>query len=146
MFSKADVIAAFAGHLQTSGGNEDPDKPHLMIKEEFSAYSLTTVKWPEPGPASERTKLFALTHPLENLLEALVPSRRMSGASRWLNGKEDSCQCRRHRLSLCVREDPLEKEMLTHSSILAWEIPRTEEPGGLQYMGLEIVGQDLMTR
>ena len=28
-------------------------------------------------------------------------------------------------------EDPLEKEMATHSSILAWEIPRTEEPGGL---------------
>ena len=75
------MIAAFAGHLQTSGGNEDPDKPHLMIKEEFSSYGLTTVKWPEPGPASERTKLFALTHPSENLLEALVPSRRMSGAS-----------------------------------------------------------------
>ena len=32
------------------------------------------------------------------------------------------------------REDPLEKEMETHSSILAWEIPRTEEPGGLQSM------------
>ena len=30
------------------------------------------------------------------------------------------------------REDPLEKEMATHSSILAWEIPRTEEPGGLR--------------
>ena len=30
-----------------------------------------------------------------------------------------------------VWEDPLEKEMATHSSILAWEIPRTEEPGGL---------------
>ena len=30
------------------------------------------------------------------------------------------------------REDPLEKEMATHSSILAWEIPRTEEPGGPQ--------------
>ena len=29
------------------------------------------------------------------------------------------------------QEDPLEKEMATHSSILAWEIPRTEEPGGL---------------
>ena len=29
------------------------------------------------------------------------------------------------------REDPLEKEVATHSSILAWEIPRTEEPGGL---------------
>jgi len=33
------------------------------------------------------------------------------------------------------REDPLEKGMATHSSILAWKIPRTEEPGGLQSMG-----------
>ena len=33
------------------------------------------------------------------------------------------------------QEDPLEKEMATHFSILAWEIPRTEEPGGLQSMG-----------
>ena len=33
------------------------------------------------------------------------------------------------------REDPLEKEMATHSSILAWEIPWTEEPGGLQAIG-----------
>ena len=34
-------------------------------------------------------------------------------------------------------EDPLEKEMATHSSILAWEIPQTEEPGGIQFMGLQ---------
>ena len=34
-------------------------------------------------------------------------------------------------------KDPLEKEMATHSSILAWEIPWTEEPGGLQLMGLQ---------
>ena len=34
-------------------------------------------------------------------------------------------------------EDPLEKEMTTHSSILAWKIPRTEEPGGLQSVGLQ---------
>ena len=33
------------------------------------------------------------------------------------------------------QEDPLEKEMATHSSILAWTIPWTEEPGGLQSMG-----------
>ena len=37
-------------------------------------------------------------------------------------------------------EDPLEKEMATHSSILAWNIPWTEEPGGLQSMGLQRVG------
>ena len=40
-----------------------------------------------------------------------------------------------------VREDPLEKEMATHSSILAWEIPWTEEPRGLQSMGLQKVRQ-----
>ena len=34
-------------------------------------------------------------------------------------------------------KDPLEKEMATHSSVLAWEIPWTEEPGGLQSMGLQ---------
>ena len=34
------------------------------------------------------------------------------------------------------REDPLQKNTATHSSILAWEIPETEEPGGLQSMGL----------
>ena len=37
------------------------------------------------------------------------------------------------------REDPLEKEMTTHSSILAWEIPRTEEPGSLQSWGCKRV-------
>ena len=39
-------------------------------------------------------------------------------------------------------EDPLEKEMATHPSILAWRIPWTEEPGGLQPMGLQRVGHD----
>ena len=40
------------------------------------------------------------------------------------------------------REDPLEEEMATHSSILAWEIPWTEEPGGLQSMELQRVGHE----
>ena len=40
------------------------------------------------------------------------------------------------------QEDPLEKEMATHSSILAWRMPWTEEPGGLQSMGLQRVGHD----
>ena len=39
------------------------------------------------------------------------------------------------------REDPVEKEMAPHPSILAWKIPWTEEPGGLQSMGLLRVGQ-----
>ena len=40
------------------------------------------------------------------------------------------------------QEDPLEKRMATHSSILAWRIAWTEDPGGLQSMGLQIVGHD----
>ena len=41
------------------------------------------------------------------------------------------------RVQSLGREDPLEKEMATHSRILAWKIPWTEEPGGLQSMGLQ---------
>ena len=44
------------------------------------------------------------------------------------------------------QEDPLEKEMATHSSILAWEIPWTEEPGGLQTMESQRVGHNLVTK
>ena len=42
-------------------------------------------------------------------------------------------------------EDPLEKGMVTHSSILVWRIPWTEEPGGLQSMGSQRVGRDWAT-
>ena len=42
--------------------------------------------------------------------------------------------------------DPLEEEMATHSSILAWEIPGTEEPGGPQSMGLQRAAHDLVTQ
>ena len=45
-----------------------------------------------------------------------------------------------------VREDPLEKEMATHSSILAWKIPWIEEPGGLQSMGLKRIGHNWMIK
>ena len=40
------------------------------------------------------------------------------------------------------QEDPLEKEMATHSSTLAWKIPWTEQPGGLQSMGSQRVGHN----
>ena len=43
-------------------------------------------------------------------------------------------------------DDPLEEDMATHSSILAWRIPWTEEPGGLQSMGSQRVGHDLAVK
>ena len=60
------------------------------------------------------------------------------------SGKEPACQCRNHkRVRFLSWEDPLEKGMATHSSILAWKIPWTEEPGGLQSMGSQRVRLDL---
>ena len=46
------------------------------------------------------------------------------------------------RVRFLGREDPLEKEMATHSSVLAWRIPGTAEPGGLPSMGSHRVGYD----
>ena len=46
------------------------------------------------------------------------------------------------RVQSLGREDPLEKEMVTHSSILAWRIPWTEKPGRLQSTGSQRVGHD----
>ena len=66
-----------------------------------------------------------------------LPYEKKSGGEGFpggASGKEPACQCRRLRdegLTL-GQEDLLEEGMATHSSILAWEIPRTEEPGGLQ--------------
>ena len=53
------------------------------------------------------------------------------------SGKEPACPCRRHETQVqsLGPKDSLEEEMATHSSILAWEIPGTEESGGLQSMG-----------
>ena len=59
-------------------------------------------------------------------------------------GKESACNAEDPGMIL-GREDPLEKEMATHSSILAWEISWTQEPGGLQSMGLQRVGHNLVT-
>ena len=52
------------------------------------------------------------------------------------DGKESACNSGDPG-SIPGLDDPLEKEMATHSSILAWRIPWTEEPGGLQSMGLQ---------
>ena len=58
-----------------------------------------------------------------------------AGDIRDIRDKRTHHQCRRHKRSE-GREDPLEESMATHSSILAWRIPWTEEPGRVQSMGL----------
>ena len=60
-------------------------------------------------------------------------------------GKESACSAGDPG-SIPGGEDPLEKEMTAHSSILAWKIPWIEEPGGLQSMGLQRIRHDLVTK
>ena len=65
----------------------------------------------------------------------------------WLSGKESACNAGDvGDVGLIPGwADPLREEMVTHSSILAWRIPWTEEPGGLTSMGSQRVGDDCVT-
>ena len=76
-----------------------------------------------------------------------IPSKQgpRSGLPWWLSGKESTHQCKRRGFNPCWG-DPLEKEMATHSSVLAWRIPWTEEPGWLQSMGSQRVRHNLTTK
>ena len=58
-----------------------------------------------------------------------------------MDGKESACNAG-DAGSILSQKDPLEKEIATHSSILAWRIPWTEEPDGLQSMGSQKVRHD----
>ena len=62
------------------------------------------------------------------------------GLPQWLSGKDSHLHMQETQetwVQSLGREDPLQKEMVTHSSILAWKFPWTEEPGRLQSIGLQ---------
>ena len=71
----------------------------------------------------------------------LLPSFGFPGNS---NGRESTCSS--GNPDSLGQEAPLEKGVAAHSSILAWEMPWTEEPGGLPSMGVTRVGHDLATK
>ena len=60
----------------------------------------------------------------------------------WLRWSKNPPAIQETRVRSLGQEDSLEKAMATHSSILAWRIPRTGKPGGLQSMGSQTVGHD----
>ena len=77
------------------------------------------------------------------LLSGCIKYHDIAGLPRQHSGKESACECREMqetRVRSWGWEDLLEEEMATHSSILAWKILWTEEPGGLQSMGSQGVG------
>ena len=90
--------------------------------------------WPLPVP-----------HSLESIPAGLCPAGGHCQLSKWIcasAGKELTCQCRRcerYRFYHWVEKIPWSRKQQTHSSILAWKIQWTEEPGGLQSMGSQRV-------
>ena len=72
-----------------------------------------------------------------------VPVRlRASLMAQWVKNPPTMQETQEMRVQFPGQEDPLEEGMATHSSILAWRIPWTEEPGGLQPKGSQRVGHD----
>jgi len=78
-------------------------------------------------------------HSVDQLQDKISIARRVPGGS---DHKESACNPGDPWIRSLGQEDSMEKGMATHSSILAWRIPWTEEPGGLQSKRSQRVGQD----
>ena len=70
--------------------------------------------------------------------------QEIKGFPQWLGGKESACNQEPQEMQVWSlgQKDSLEEGIATHSSILAWRIPWTEEPGGLQSVGSQRVGHN----
>ena len=93
---------------------------------------------PEEKAMAQRSQVICPEWNSKFMLSIDTPTRGFPGGS---IGKESACN-EEDPGSPLGREDPLETGMATHSSILAWKIPWAEEPGGLQFMGLQRVRND----
>ena len=67
---------------------------------------------------------------------------RASQVAQWVKNLPAMLETQELQVQSLCWEDPLEEGMATHSSTLAWRIPRTEEPGGLQSVGSQRIGHD----
>ena len=99
-------------------------------------------------PASLKSDILynVMQHKIQGIdFNAIILTRL--GFPRWLSGKNRPCLPMQETwVSFLGRENPLEKEMATHSSILAWEIPWIKEPDRLHSTGSERVGHNLETK
>ena len=78
----------------------------------------------------------------QTILAFCIKLKGFPGSPGSASGKDSTCQWGKHKKCgiFLGWEDPLEEGMATHASILAWKIPWTEEPGGLQSMGCSLRG------
>ena len=81
----------------------------------------------------------------DHIYHLLLLKPIINGLPMWFSGKESACQRRRCWFDPWVRKIPLEKEMTIYSSILAWRVPWTKEPGWLWSRGLQRAGPNWAT-
>ena len=124
----------------------------LQCKESFSQIALScwhssTVKIQESSGAiySDLSGKELTEQQRSNLCHHPTPPAKKRGISTVKSSVLTQKLCSATFPKFFSQEDPLEKQMATHSSILAWEISWTEEPGGLRSVGLQRVGQDWAT-
>ena len=106
-----------------------PEGRHYVIPQR---YSLSTQPWETAWTQNGQDHV-------------LLAYQQECGLPRWLNDKRMYLPIQEMRVRSLGQEHPLEKEMATPSSILAWRIPWTEEPGGLQAIGSQRGGHNLET-
>ena len=116
-------------------GQEDSLEMEMAIHSSILAWEIP---WTEEPSRLQSTGLQRVGHDW-------ATSLHFKGAKELPSCKESAYQCRRCGFNPLDRKDPLEEEMATDSSILAWRIPWTEEPGGLQSMGSQKVGHSWAT-
>ena len=139
---------------------------HSLVSDSLWPHGLQQARLPCPSPTPRiaQTNIHRVSdaiqpfHPLSSPSPPAFNLFQHQGLFQWVSSyhwacqvalvvKKPACQCRRQEMQVWTLgwEDPLEKEAATHSSILAWEIPWTEELGRLQSMGWQRVGHDWAT-
>ena len=133
----------------------DSSKPSLPIPPHLPEFTQVCVHWigdaiqpshPLP-PSSPFASIFPSIKVFSNESAIGMPCLILSTYSYFPDGTvvKNLPANAREKVRSLDWEDPREKEMTTHSSFLAWRIPWTEEPGGLQAMELQRVGHNLVT-
>ena len=97
-------------------------------------------------PPHTHTHTHTHTHETRNYLQSESLDLKGLGLRRWLSGKRIRLPTQETQVQPLGWEDLLEKKMASHSNILSWKIPWTEEPDGLQSMGSQRVRHDWVTK
>ena len=131
---KPKYSALAGGFFTTEPPGKPPTGPGTVHNKYYPDFS------PLRGPVEKMTT--GVIHPLSTHLPLLSEGISRIRLPRWLAGKGICLPMQETWVRSLVQEYPREVEMATHCSILAWRIPWTEEPGGLQSMGSQRVRRD----